>query len=51
MDGAIVPIIYTAELVDLLEEGGIAPRDALRGTGLSSGQLRNSEELITHAQQ
>lgn len=51
MDGAIVPIVYTAELVDLLEEEGIAPREALRGTGLSQGQLRNPEELITHAQQ
>ena len=51
MDGAIVPIVYTAELVDLLEEEGVSPRDVLRRTGISVLQLRNPDEHITHLQQ
>jgi hypothetical protein len=51
VDGAIVPIVYTAELVELLEEEGVSLRDVLRGTGISPGQLRNPDEHITHLQQ
>jgi AraC-like DNA-binding protein len=51
MDGAIVPIVYTAELVDLLGEEGISSVDVLRSTGISPRQLRNPDELITHLQQ
>jgi hypothetical protein len=45
MDGAIVPIVYTAELVDLLEEEGVSSGDVLRRTGISASQLRNPDEL------
>ena len=51
MDGAIVPVVYTAELVALLEEEGVSPGDVLRRTGISARQLRNPDELITHLQQ
>jgi AraC-like DNA-binding protein len=51
MDGAIVPIVYTAELVDLLEEEGVSPGDVLRTTGITARQLRDPDELITHLQQ
>jgi len=51
MDGAIVPIVYAAELLELLEEEGVSPRDVLRGTGVSPRQLRDPDEHITHLQQ
>jgi AraC-like DNA-binding protein len=51
MDGSIVPIVYTAELVDLLEEEGVSSGDVLRRTGISASQLRNPDGLITHLQQ
>jgi len=45
MDGAIVPIVYTAELVDLLEEEGVSSGDVLRRTGIAASQLRNPDGL------
>lgn len=51
MDSAIVPIIYTAELVALLEEEGVPARDALRGTGISPRQLPDPDGFISHRQQ
>ena len=51
VDRSIVPIVYAAELVALLGEEGLLPRDVLRGTGISRPGLRDPEGFITHAQQ
>ena len=51
MDAPIVPIVYVAELVALLEEEGISSVDVLRSTGISPRQLDDPDEHITHIQQ
>jgi AraC-like DNA-binding protein len=48
---AVVPAAYVAELVALLGEEGIAPRDVLRGTDLRQPALAERDALITHAEQ
>jgi hypothetical protein len=45
MDGAIVPIVYTAALEDLFEEEGVSSGDVLRRTGITASQLRNPDGL------
>jgi AraC-like DNA-binding protein len=51
VDRAIVPIVYTAELVALLREEGVPAGDVLKRTGISRRQLLDPEGLITHLQQ
>ena len=48
---AVVPAAYVAELLALLGEEGIAPRDVLRGTDLKPQALAHRDALITHAEQ
>lgn len=51
MHPAIVPIVYTAEFVALLQEEGVAVGDVLRGSGISRRSLRDRDGFVTHAQQ
>ena len=51
MDRAIVPIVYTAELVSLLGEEGVPAGDVLRGSGIPRKQLRDPDGLTTHPRQ
>ncbi len=51
MDHPIVPGVYTAELVQLMNEEGVGAREVLRGTGLTLSSLSSPGSLITHEQQ
>ena len=46
-----MPVVYAAELVELMGEEGFDPRQVLRGTGLSRASLRDRDALITAEQQ
>ena len=48
---ALVPAAYVAELLTLLGEEGIQPRDVLRGTDLKPQAVAHRDALITHADQ
>jgi AraC-like DNA-binding protein len=47
----VVPVVYVAELVELMGEEGIDPREVLRGTGLSRASLGDRDAFITAEQQ
>ena len=47
----MVPVVYAAELVELMGEEGFDPGEVLRGTGLSRASLRDRDALITAEQQ
>jgi AraC-like DNA-binding protein len=51
MDRPFVSIRYIAELVQLLREEGVDPRDVLRGTGLRTAALEDPDVLLTNPQQ
>jgi AraC-like DNA-binding protein len=48
---ALVPAAYVAELVALLGEEGVAPKDLLRGTDLKPPALAGRDALITNSDQ